>query len=393
MSQNDLGTRSATYLLPAIVCLSSGLLLSDFQANAEDELSQTVDPLRLAYQLPPEQWPAATIDEGVEVVELGLLPAVSHPEDNPDSEAKRELGELLFFDPRLSGSAQMACASCHDPDLGWADGRTVSFGHSRKTLQRNSPTIRNTGHVTPLFWDGRAPDLEDQAIQVIENVDEFRSDAQIVAERLNAVPAYREKFAEVFGDEQIDIDRVAKAIACFVRSVNSERSRFDLFMKGRYSALTDQEIRGLHLFRTKGRCLNCHHGPNFTDNKLHNTGLSLYGRRFEDLGQYNVTKNPEDVGKFKTPTLRDIENTSPYMHHGLFHDLDVTIMAYNGANPEPKQREDQMDDPLYPTKSPLIVKLGLTRDEVADLKAFLLTLTEPHRQRRAPELPEGPEAE
>ena len=358
-----------------------------------DELMSENDALRKAYEHSPDQWPAATIDEGVKVVELGLLPEVIHPEDNPDSNAKRKLGELLFFDPRLSGSAQVACASCHDPDLGWADGRTVSFGHSRKTLKRNAPTIQNTGHVTPLFWDGRSPTLEDQATQVMLNVDEFRSKPELIHERLIAIPAYPQKFAEVFGDDEVTIERAAQAMACFVRSTNGGRSRFDAFLKGKHKALSDQEIRGLHLFRTKGRCLNCHNGPNFTDNKLHNTGLSLYGRRFEDLGQYSVTENAADVGKFKTPTLRDIQNTSPYMHHGLFHDLDVTIMAYNGANPEPKQRKDQMDDPLYPTKSPLIKKLGLGKDEVADLKAFLLTLTEPHRARRAPDLPEGPETE
>lgn len=387
MTSIDRMARSGVTLLPAAALLAYGFLIHHTWADSDTQPTPAVDPLRAAYQLPPDQWPAATIDPGVQAQELGRLPEPVHPKSNPDSQQKRELGELLFFEPRLSGSAQMACASCHDPDLGWADGRTVSFGHSRKVLQRNAPTIQNTAHVTPLFWDGRSPDLEDQAVQVMLNQDEFRSDPNQVSERLGSIPEYRRRFAEVFGEETITVERAAQAIACFVRSVNGGHSRFDIFLRGRHAALTDQEIRGLHVFRTNGRCMNCHHGPNLTDNKLHNTGLSLYGRRFEDLGAYLVTNDPEDVGKFKTPTLRDIGNTGPYMHHGLFHDLDVTIGSYNAGNPEAKRRSDQQDDPLYPTKSPLIKKLSLTDQEVADLKAFLLTLTEPHRTRRAPELP------
>jgi cytochrome c peroxidase len=140
-----------------------------------DERKARADELRRVYAADPSTWPAPHVDPDVKWKEIGLLPEVEHPADNPHTTEKETLGKTLFFDPRLSGSGQIACASCHDPDLGWADGRTTSFGHSRKQLARNSPTIRNTAFQQRLFWDGRADSLEDQARQVLMNPDEMRS--------------------------------------------------------------------------------------------------------------------------------------------------------------------------------------------------------------------------
>ncbi|MBB6431358.1 cytochrome c peroxidase [Algisphaera agarilytica] len=327
------------------------------------------------------------VDEGVDAVELGLLPDVEFPEDNPYTKEKAELGRQLFYDPRLSASGEMACASCHDPDLGWADGRTVSFGRQRLELQRNAPSAMNSGHMDVLFWDGRADSLEDLTLKVIENANEMHGVGDEVARFINDIPEYREKVQEVFGQDEVTIDAITKAVATFVRTINGGRSNFDRFLKGRPDALSDAALRGLHLFRTKAMCMNCHHGPLLSDNKLHTTGLSLYGTPREDLGAYHVTLDPQDSGKFKTPPLRHISRTGPYMHHGLFESLMVTVRAYNGGMIEPRAKKNRPNDPLLPKNSPLLHELNLTDSELNDLVAFLESLEEPHRRVLPPELP------
>ena len=163
---------------------------------------------------------------------------------------------------------------------------------------------------------------------------------------------------------------------------------FDAFASGRNNALTDEALVGLHLFRTDARCMNCHNGPLFSDDEFHNLGMTHYGRRFEDLGRYNVTEEPTDVGKFRTPSLRNVVNTSPYMHNGLL-DLDEALLLYNAGMPNERRRKGQLEDPLFPAKSPLIKPLGLNEQDLSDLKAFLASLSEPHRRIPPPELPPG----
>ncbi|WP_235905523.1 cytochrome-c peroxidase [Tautonia marina] len=341
--------------------------------------------LRDIYAGPPSDWPAPLVDEGVEWVELGLLPEPPHPPENPYSDAKAELGKMLFFDPRLSGSGQIACASCHDPDLGWADGRTTSFGHNRALLKRNAPTVQNTAFFPFLFWDGRAGSLEEQAEAVLRNPQEMHSDEAIIA-RLVEIPEYQAAFADAFDSEGITLERAAQAIATYERTLVGGRSRFDAFLKGNREALSDAAISGLDLFRREARCLNCHHGPNLSDGRFHDLGLSYYGRLFEDLGRYRVTEAPEDVGRFRTPSLRNIASTSPYMHNGLF-ELDGVLRMYDAGMATLRPREDQKDDPLFPTKSPLLKPLGLNAQDRDDLRAFLESLTEPKTRVRPPTLP------
>jgi len=331
-------------------------------------------------------WPAPHVDEGVAWREIGRLPAVEHPANNPHSPPKELLGRMLFFDPRLSGSGQMACASCHDPDLGWADGRTTSFGHSRKHLARNAPTIRNAAFQTHLFWDGRAASLEEQAKAVLANPDEMRADPEQVVKMLEAEPEYRKLFSEAFGDERPSIDQAAAAIACFERTVVGGGSRFDAFMKGNSAALSDAAILGLDLFRREARCINCHNGPAFSDGDFHDLGLSNYGRPFEDLGRGKVTGDPADTGKFRTPTLRDVTATTPLMHNGLF-ELDVALTLYNSGMPTAVRKQGQEHDPAFPVKSPHLKPLGLNKQDLADLTAFLTSLEEPNRRIRPPALP------
>lgn len=340
---------------------------------AYDELAAR---LRTEYLKPAAQWPAPTLDPGVPHVELGLVPPAPHPADNPFSKEKAELGKLLFFDPRLSGSGQIACASCHDPDLSWADGRTTSFGHSRTMLKRNSPTLLNIGHAPLLFWDGRAASLEQQAVEVVLNQDEMRNTAEVAATRLAAVPAYPGLFKAVFGDETITLERAAQAIATFQRTIASRPNKFDQFLRGKSEALSDSAIRGLHLFRTEARCLNCHMGPTLSDGRFHNENLTYYGRKFQDLGRYTVTKDPADVGRFKTPTLRNIPRTGPYMHNGLFPHLEGVLRAYNAGMGNIRPKPEQVNDPLFPKKSPHLRSLGLNQRDLDDLRAFLESLSE-----------------
>jgi len=375
--------------------LSAGSAISaetaDTGARSPVEYVEQLAGIIVAYKQTVNHWPAPQIDPGVQWQELGPLPEVEHPAENPFSPAKAELGKALFFDPRLSGSREIACASCHDPDLAWADGRTVSFGHHREPLKRNAPTIRNIAFQRSLFWDGRADTVEQQVEQVLLNPSEMHITRQQLVAAVAAVPGYPERFAAAFAAPEVSFDRIVQAIACFQRTIVGGRSRFDRFVGGEYDLLSDSEIRGLDLFRRKARCLNCHHGPLFSDGQFHDVGLSYYGRPTEDLGRYRVTGKPGDVGRFRTPSLRDVTKTEPLMHNGLFK-LSGVLNMYNAGMPTLKRQAYQENDPLFPTKSPHLKPLGLTREERADLAAFLGTLEEPYRRIRPPPLavPAGP---
>jgi cytochrome c peroxidase len=323
--------------------------------RSDSERRDWVATLRAAYSRPPAEWPAPHVDPGVAWRELGRLPAVEHPADNPHTPAKEQLGKALFFEPRLSASGDMTCASCHDPDLAWADGRTVSFGHLRKPLARNAPTIRNVAFQSTLFWDGRAPSIEAQVEAVLLNPAEMHVTREHVEKVLSASATYRDLFAQAFGDPGVTFDRTAQALACFQRTVVGGHSRLDRFLAGEQSSLTDDEL----------------------------IGLSYYGRSLEDLGRFEVTHEATDVGRFRTPSLRDVTRTRPLMHNGLF-ELSGVLAMYNVGMVAIKRQPHQASDPLFPEKSPLLKPLGLNRQDLADLEAFLGTLEEPRRRVRPP---------
>jgi cytochrome c peroxidase len=352
-------------------------------ARSEAARAAWAADLRDRYTRPPADWPAPHVDPGVAWRELGRLPPIEHPADNPHSPAKEDLGRRLFFEPRLSSGGDMACASCHDPDLAWADGRTVSFGHLRKPLARNAPTIRNAAFRKNLFWDGRAGSIESQVEMVLLNPAEMHVTREHVEESLAASAAYRDQFAAAFGDPGVTFDRAARALACFQRTVVGGHSRFDRFMAGDHRVLTDAELIGLDLFRREARCLHCHHGPLFSDGGFHNLGLSYYGRSLEDLGRFQATHEAADVGRFRTPSLRDVTRTAPLMHNGLF-ELSGVLAMYNAGMVTLKRQAHQQADLLFPDKSPLLKPLGLNRQDLDDLQAFLGTLEEPRRRVRPP---------
>jgi cytochrome c peroxidase len=300
------------------------------------------------------------------------LPPVPVPPDNPPTAETIELGRRLFFDPALSVDGTVSCASCHRPDAGFADPRRVSEGVGGKKGGRNAPTVLNAAYYTLQFWDGRAPSLEEQAAGPMQNPVEMAHTLEGVEKKLAADAHFQEAFRKAFGSEGVTIERVQKAIASFERTVISGNSPFDrYFYGGDKKALSVSARRGLEVFRDprKGNCATCHTVEEkyalFTDNKFHNLGVGVTpSGELADLGRHDVTKNDADRGAFKTPTLRNIALTAPYMHDGSLKTLkDVIDFYIGGGNSNPHRDKD-------------IHELGhLTGPERADLLAFLESLT------------------
>lgn len=330
--------------------------------------------LRQAYAQPSTRWPAPQVDAGVAWQELGPLPGLVAPPDNPTTPAKVALGQRLFNDPQLSRSGQIACASCHERDLAFADGRRVSFGHDRQAGRRNAPSVAMSGHLQRLFWDGRAATLEDQALLPIADPKEMAFSADAAAARLRGDATYRRAFAAVFGNDRIETRQLAQAIAAFERSLAPPPSRLDRFISGRHDQLDDQQLQGLHLFRTRARCMNCHSGPALTDHGFHNLGLHFHGGRRQDLGRYEVTGDPADSGRFRTPSLRGVARTAPYMHNGAIARLDAVLLFYNVGGGKPRPRTGSGAHGPFPAPDPQLQPLQLTRDELQAIQAFLQTL-------------------
>ncbi|QCW28725.1 cytochrome-c peroxidase [Lysobacter enzymogenes] len=333
------------------------------------------DCLRRVYALPIEQWPRPLTDPGARWSELAPLPRQApHPPGHPPDPAKVALGKRLFEDPRLSGSGQIACANCHDSELGWGDGRSVPFGHDRQRGRRNAPSVAMSGFAAHLFWDGRASTLEEQVLHPLTDPREMAARPAAVLRALRRDESYRRQYAQAFGSPGIDLARTAQALAGFQRSLVPRFNRFDRFLEGNRGALDDRELWGLHLFRTRARCMNCHSGATLSDDGFHNLGLHFYGRKLQDLGRYEVTGDPADSGKFKTPSLRNVAKTGPWMHNGRFATLRGVVNLYNAGMPRPQPSPQQIGDPLFPQPDPLLHRLDLHRTELEAITAFLETL-------------------
>ncbi|MEM1216783.1 MAG: cytochrome c peroxidase [Bacteroidota bacterium] len=323
--------------------------------------------LRSAYARPSAQWPAPTLDRGV--VHQELTPLSELAVERPPKPLV-DLGKRLFFDPILSESNQISCANCHHPELGWGDGLRQSFGHNRQRGLRNAPSLLNVAAWEHFFWDGRVTSLEEQALFPLQDATEMNQSLASLPAKLNATD-YPARFAQALGTDTITVAGIVEALVAFQKTIRSRKSRFDRFLAGDYAALTDQEIRGLHLFRTKARCLNCHHGALLSDQQFHNSGQHLYGRPQQDLGRYYVTKNTEDIGHFRTPSLRDVAYTGPYLHHGNILELREVLTMYNSGMPQriPKRVRDTMTIEIVHDSS--LQPLGLSEAEINDLLAFL----------------------
>lgn len=299
------------------------------------------------------------------------LPPVPTPPDNPPTAETIALGRRLYYDPILSLDNTVSCATCHAPQYGFADPKMVSEGVGKKTGTRNSPTVLNAAYFKVQFWDGRAPSLEKQAEGPVENPVEMANTLATVEQRLNADPSYREQFAKAWGPKPITYEMVEKSIASFERTVISGNSPFDRWKYGHDEQAVDDSVkRGFVVFtsKEKGNCAACHtieeNYALFTDNKFHNVGVGFDMGQFTDVGLYAVTHNEADKGKFKTPSLRNIAYTAPYMSDGSLKTLKDVIDFYIGAgNSNPNLDED------------IHVLDFLSGQERADLQAFLRSLT------------------
>ncbi|MGE0475077.1 MAG: cytochrome-c peroxidase [Nitrospirales bacterium] len=314
--------------------------------------------------------------EGQTVPDIGPLPtAVPIPATNLNYAAKVSLGEQLYFDGRLSKNNAISCAFCHNPVAGFADPNQTSVGVGGKRGGRQAPTVYNTAFNPLQFWDGRAGSLEEQAIGPIHNPVEMAETHENVVSKIGKIKGYKEQFQKVFGTG-VSLQGIAEAIAAYERTIISTNSTFDQFVQGDTKAMDESAQRGMGLFKGKAKCILCHNGPNFTDNHFHNLGVPQVGPQEEDLGRYYVTKHEHDKGAFKTPTLRSITETSPYMHDGAFKTLEEVIEFFDqGGN-------------ANPNLSPLMKPLGLSDQEKTDLLAFLKALTGESIPFEFPKLPE-----
>jgi cytochrome c peroxidase len=293
---------------------------------------------------------------------LGPLPPVIAPPGNPQSSAKIHLGKELYFDTRLSADGTVSCATCHNPALGWSDAGPTSAGIRGQLGGRRSPPVSNAAYAPLQFWDGRSPSLEDQAKGPIQNPIEMGNTHQAMIETVDRIAGYVDEFREVFGEGPITVDQVADAIAAFERTVVTTDSKFDRYARGDHQALTPLERKGLEIFNGKGHCTSCHWGPYFSDGRFHNLGVPAKDPKNPDKGRYDVTKDPRDMGAFKTPTVRDAARRAPYLHDGSEKTLESLIDFYDRGG----GKDANLD--------PLMVPLGLTKLEKNALVAFIKAL-------------------
>jgi cytochrome c peroxidase len=293
----------------------------------------------------------------------GLDEYLPAPEDNPMTDAKIELGRRLFVDRRLSADQSLSCSTCHDPARAFSSDRPIAVGVHGRRGRRNAPALINRGYGSAFFWDGRAASLEEQVVAPIEDVNELGLNLDEAVERVGRDSRYADTFRRAFGRDVNRAD-LARALASYVRAIRSGDSPFDRFMDGQRTALRSEARLGLDVFRGKGNCATCHRGPNFTDEEFHNTGVAWNGRALADRGRGAITGVDRDLGAFKTPTLREVSRTSPYMHDGSLSRLEDVIAFYDaGGRPNP-----HLDPEVRP--------LRLAVAEKQALAAFLRTLSE-----------------
>lgn len=317
------------------------------------------------------------------------------PEPPEVNEARAKLGEMLFFDSRLSGDTGNSCSTCHDPANGWGDGQALSTGYTGVEYFRNAPGLFNVANRNYLMWDGRldGADLGTLVRDMLTEAHTMNMDSRLAQERLKQVPEYYAMFQEAYGAEPYG-GRIYGAIGEYMKTIRTVNAPFDAYLKGDQNALSDQAKRGMELFAGKANCTSCHSGAMLSDGGLHATGVPDHPELQEnaerqiamlrhfatmgtpnymnlrsDVGHYVVSKDMADVGKFVTPSLWDVGQTAPYMHSGVFAELADVVAFYNVGNDK-------------------IPSLGLSGDEQADLVAFLESLTGDAPTASSPELPD-----
>lgn len=286
------------------------------------------------------------------------LDDITYPDDAPPSQTEVELGKILFFDTRLSSNNKISCATCHNPDFGFSDGKKVSFGVNGNKLSRNTPHLYNLAWNNSFFWDGRASTLEKQALMPVTSKNEMNLPKEELVEKISKVAFYQERFSTLYSDG-INALNISKALASFERSIITRNSPFDKYLKGDKKAISKDSIAGMNLFTTKASCIVCHSGANFTDNSFHNLGFTSI-----DEGRGKIVNDKSLNGAFKTPGLRNIALSAPYLHDGSLKTLEDVVVFYNKGGGVSKN------------KSNLIRPLNLNKKEIYQLVSFLNSLTE-----------------
>ena len=318
--------------LAATTCVGAAL------AQSADAGAVPVEPLLADYRRP------------------GSIP---EPADNPTTAAKVQLGRMLFFDPRLSASGAQSCASCHNPSLGWQDGLAKGVGAHGGTLDRHTPTVLDIAWAEPLFWDGRAATLEEQARGPLTGAAEMAMPVARLVATVERIPAYRDALAKIFPGQGVTIESISRAIAAYERTIVSGEAPFDRWVAGDAGALSDAARRGFAIFNGKGNCASCHSGWRMTDDGFHDIGLPG-----NDIGRAKIMPGLILLDHaFKTPTLRNIAERGPYMHDGSIATLQQVIELYDHGF----LRRPSLSDQIRP--------LGLSPAEKADLLAFLQSLS------------------
>jgi cytochrome c peroxidase len=291
------------------------------------------------------------------------FPEIKIPADNKLSSYKIELGRMLFYEKLLSRDSTVSCSTCHRQSEAFASkGNAVNPSVGGQTNFRNVPPVFNIGYYDYYFWDGRSQSLEQMFHEDLTALTIFNNDTNELVGRLSSMPEYVRLFKLSFADSAITPYRIAMAISSFVRTITSGNSRYDLYVRGDSTALSVEEKRGMKLFMSeRTNCNACHTTPLFTDLKYHSTGINTH---YFDFGRFYVTEQNSDRGKFRTPSVRNIELTAPYMHNGEINSLDELIEHYNRGGK------------LFINKSELIIPLNLTNEEKKDLLAFLKALTD-----------------
>lgn len=319
----------------------------------------------------PPALPKDTLPGAINIVDIpvGLYESRTVPEDNPLTAARVQLGRTLFFDPVLSADGTVACATCHRPDHGFASPEPIAIGIAGRKGTRNAPSLLNRAFGKTFFWDGRTATLEEQAIKPIVNEVELGNSYPALLAKLNKHETLPAAFAAAFdGDPaapaaSVTKENIGRALAAFQRTLLLGNSPIDAFQMGDHAAMTKEERQGFWLFESRAGCWKCHSGPNYADENFHNTGVS-FGTKDRDTGRFQATEKDADKFAFKTPTLRGVAHSAPYMHDGSLKTLREVVDFYNKGGSPKDQRLDSRMEPL-----------GLSEKEVNLLVAFLTALS------------------
>ncbi|MEN5433554.1 cytochrome c peroxidase [Sphingobacterium faecium] len=333
------------------------------------------ETLREKYSKSSAQWPVAEWYKNIEVRELAALP------DNPSKDKVEliALGKALFFDPR-TGNGLKTCASCHNPDTYWIDQKTTADGIALH--HRNTPSMENVWYLEgKLFHDGRAKTYREQIAEAINSPIEMGGNTSSLSSKLMSIPGYVDLYESAYNNKNMTIEGLLDAIAAYSKSISSGETTFDRFVQGDYQALNDQQLEGLHLFRTKGKCINCHNGPYFTDLDFHNLGYAVTNKAALDNGRFESSKLESDKGKFRTPGLRNVTNTAPYMHNGTIATLSELVNLLSQGMP---QKTGQQINGIL---SPHIQNLRLSSKEQENIIIFLSSLSSEPIKTERPILP------